>query len=63
MQFLRKLRLERAHDDLSQPNQGASVTGTASRWGFLHFGRFAAEYQMRFGEKPSQTLQRSRTRS
>ena len=22
MQFLRKLRLERAHDDLSQPNQG-----------------------------------------
>jgi AraC-like DNA-binding protein len=63
MRFLRKLRLERVHDDLSQPNQGATVTETASRWGLLHFGRFAAEYQALFGEKPSQTLQRSRTRA
>jgi AraC-like DNA-binding protein len=60
MQFLRRLRLERVHEDLAQPNQVTTVTKVASRWGFLHFGRFAAEYQARFGEKPSETLQRSR---
>ncbi len=62
LQFLRKVRLERVRDDLSQAKQTTTVTETASRWGFLHFGRFAAEYHARFGEKPSETLQRSRTR-
>jgi AraC-like DNA-binding protein len=63
MQFLRRLRLERVHDDLGQPNQMTTVTKVASRWGFMHFGRFAAEYQARFGERPSETLQRSRAQS
>ncbi len=63
MQFLRRLRMERVRDDLAQTNQVTTVTKAASRWGFLHFGRFAAEYQARFGEKPSETLQRSRTQS
>jgi len=63
MQFLRRVRLERAHADLSQPGEATTVTHAASRWGFLHFGRFAREYQVRFGEKPSATLQRSRARS
>jgi len=59
MQFLRRLRLERAHEDLSHPDAGTTVTRTASGWGFLHFGRFAGEYHMRFGEKPSETLKRA----
>jgi len=62
MQFLRRLRLERVHTDLTQPDAATTVTKAASCWGFLHFGRFAEEYQMRFGEKPSETLQRARRR-
>jgi transcriptional regulator GlxA family with amidase domain len=60
MQFLRTIRLERVQADPSQQGQVSNVTQIASRWGFLHFGRFAAEYQVRFGEKPSETLMRSR---
>lgn len=63
MQFLRRLRLERVRADLSQRHEVTNVTQAASRWGFLHFGRFAAEYQARFGERPSETLQRSRAQS
>jgi AraC-like DNA-binding protein len=58
MQFLRNLRLERVHAELSEPYQTSTVTVAASHWGFLHFGRFAADYYSRFGEKPSQTLLR-----
>jgi hypothetical protein len=31
----------------------------ASRWGFMHFGRFAQQYRQLFGEAPSQTLRLS----
>ncbi len=60
MQFLRRVRMERVRADLSRPGGKATVTEVASSWGFLHFGRFASEYHARFGEKPSETLQRSR---
>ena len=60
MQFLRQLRLERVRAELLHPDPTTTVTAAASRWGFLHFGRFAAEYHARFGEKPSATLQRAR---
>jgi AraC-like DNA-binding protein len=33
-----------------------NVISIASRWGFLHMGRFAAVYRKRFGEAPSETL-------
>jgi AraC-like DNA-binding protein len=60
MQFLRQLRLESVRTELLQPHPATTVTTAASRWGFLHFGRFAAEYHAKFGEKPSATLQRAR---
>jgi len=54
--------MERVHADLSLAGSGATVTEVATRWGFLHFGRFAGDYQKQFGEKPSETLQRERER-
>jgi len=38
----------------------APVAEVAARHGFLHAGRFAADYRRRFGESPSQTLARAR---
>lgn len=55
---LRRIRLERAHDDLAaaDPCNGDSVAGIAARWGFAHPGRFAARYSSRYGRPPSHTL-------
>lgn len=56
MRWLREVRLQGAHADLSRAN--GSVADIALRWGFAHFGRFAAEYARRFGQSPSRTLRR-----
>jgi AraC-like DNA-binding protein len=36
------------------------IAEVAMRWGFNHLGRFSIEYRKLFGEKPSDTLERSR---
>lgn len=57
MGYLRRLRLERVREELSRAEPGTdSVTEAATRWGFIHLGRFAAAYRNAFGEHPSQTL-------
>jgi len=59
MQYLREVRLRRAHDDLLRAEPGSvSVAEVAARWGFTHMGRFSGEYLRRFGEYPKQTLRR-----
>ena len=59
MQYLREVRLRRAHEDLRRGEPGSvSVAEVASRWGFTHMGRFSGEYLHRFGEYPKQTLRR-----
>ena len=59
MGYLRRVRLERAHADLSAGAEaGGSVATIASRWGFGNLGRFAADYRARYGRAPSQTLRR-----
>jgi AraC-like DNA-binding protein len=63
MEFLRRVRFERVHEELSHPNHNTTVTSAALQWGFLHLSRFAAAYQARFGEKPSETLRRSSAES
>jgi AraC family ethanolamine operon transcriptional activator len=35
-----------------------SVADAATLWGFWHFGRFARDYHMMFGELPSETFRR-----
>jgi AraC-like DNA-binding protein len=59
MTYLRNLRLHRVRAELadgSRARNSAAVTTAASRWGFVHLGRFAQQYRQLFGEPPSQTL-------
>ncbi len=63
MAYLRRLRLEKVHDELVAAEPGSvRVTEVAARWGFVHLGRFAAAYRSEFGERPSDTA-RSAARS
>jgi AraC-like DNA-binding protein len=57
-QYLRRVRLERAHRELlaADPVAGVGVTDIAHRWGFFHAGRFAAQYRKVYGNSPRQTL-------
>jgi AraC-like DNA-binding protein len=62
MAYLRELRLEQIHDELSHAEPGSvAVSSVAARWGITHLGRFAANYQRRFSEKPSETVRRTAT--
>ncbi|MBJ8347072.1 AraC family transcriptional regulator [Antrihabitans sp. YC2-6] len=58
MEYLRNVRLARAHQDLlaAVPGDGHTVGDIAYRWGFGHVARFAAAYRKRYGRTPSQTL-------
>ncbi|OAN41857.1 hypothetical protein A4X20_03175 [Mycolicibacterium iranicum] len=64
MTYLRHLRLHRAYTELLNADpRSVTVTAVASRWGFLHFGRFAQHYHQQFGESPSVTLRGSDRRA
>jgi len=55
--FINLLRLNRAHEDIQIADaQVTNVSDIATKWGFLHFGRFAKEYKALFGVLPSVTL-------
>jgi AraC-like DNA-binding protein len=57
MAYLRRLRLARAHEELRVYSRGeATVASVASRWGFVHLGRFAAAYRRAYGVSPAETL-------
>ena len=59
MAHLRALRLELARSELARAGrEGGSVALVANVCGFGHLGRFAGDYQTRFGKSPSQTLRR-----
>ena len=60
MTYLRNLRLDKVRAELQAASDArGSVTRTAMRWGFSHFGQFSAAYRQRFGELPSQTVARA----
>lgn len=57
MQYLRRVRLDRAHRDLTESDPGATTVGAvAAQWGFAHQGRFARFYRQTYGRSPNQTL-------
>ncbi|MFK3983842.1 AraC family transcriptional regulator [Micromonospora sp. NPDC050397] len=58
MDYLRRVRLERAHRQLqaTDPTHGHTVASIARSWGFAHPGRFATAYREIYGQSPSRTL-------
>jgi AraC-like DNA-binding protein len=58
--FLRRVRLDRARQRLSDPASIKSVTDIALESGFFHLGRFAGAYRKQFGESPCETLRQAR---
>jgi AraC-like DNA-binding protein len=58
MAYLRRVRLDRAHDDLrnATPGDGQTVAAIAARWGFRSPSTFATRYRAAFGRSPSDTL-------
>jgi AraC-like DNA-binding protein len=60
MQYLRRRRLEEARRLLENATPETTVTNVALDSGLFHLGRFSAAYRAMFGEKPSETLARSR---
>jgi AraC-like DNA-binding protein len=58
MAYMRRVRLQRVREELLHNYDAKTVTEIATRWGFIHLGRFSAEYHRCFGETPSNTLRR-----
>ncbi|WP_305787035.1 helix-turn-helix transcriptional regulator [Symbioplanes lichenis] len=58
MAYLRRVRLERARQELqdADPGTGVTVANTARRWGYLSPSRFAGDYRAAFRESPGHTL-------
>jgi AraC-like DNA-binding protein len=56
--YVRQARLSHAHDELAaaDPEDGATVTDIAARWGFYHPGRFATLYRHSYDRSPRRTL-------
>jgi AraC-like DNA-binding protein len=59
--FLKSVRLDTARGELARAAaEGRSVADVALACGMPHLGKFARDYQARFGEKPSETRRRAR---
>ena len=61
MAYLRKVRLNAARELLLSAAPGVSVTGVSLACNFKNTGNFARDYQLQFGEFPSETLRRGKS--
>lgn len=61
-EFLRRVRLNRAHEMLSNPTPETRVTTVALACGFANVGHFARHFRRQFNEAPLVTLNRGRSR-
>lgn len=57
--YFRQMRYDRVRQRLASAAPNESVSSIAMDCGFLQLGRFSKEYQIRFGERPSETLRKS----
>jgi AraC-like DNA-binding protein len=60
MVFAKNVRLKRARDFLMSGDPSVSVTGVALQCNFSNMGHFSKDFHEAFGERPSETLSRSR---
>jgi len=60
MEFVKRVRLDKAHQRLERPEPGDTVSSVAIDCGFGNLGHFAKDYRYQFGERPSETLGRGR---
>jgi len=60
--YLRRIRLQTAHAELSSPENRLPVSEVALKWGFTQMGRFAGQYRAMFGVYPSETARQARRR-
>lgn len=60
MNFVKRVRLQRARAMLERPDVETSVTSIAFACGFSNLGHFAKDYFFSFGELPSETLKVSK---
>ncbi|MBV1790742.1 AraC family transcriptional regulator [Marinobacterium sp. D7] len=56
--YIRQLKLETVHSELSNNRRVRNVTEVALKYGFTNLGRFSAQYREHIGELPSETLRR-----
>lgn len=56
--YFRTIRLQAVREDLRDPSNRQSLRDICLKWGFVHFGRFAATYRAAYGENPSDTRRR-----
>lgn len=60
--YLTSIRLHGVRREIRRADPPLAISDVANRWGFWHMGQFAADYRRLFGERPSETLARSRSR-
>jgi AraC-like DNA-binding protein len=60
MQFVRRVRLGHAHESLQYPDAATTVAAVAADSGYADLARFDQDYVQAFGERPAQTLGRSK---
>jgi transcriptional regulator GlxA family with amidase domain len=60
--YVRNVRLDGVRATLREVDGTTRIGEVALGWGFNHMGRFAKQYEQKFGESPSRTL-RSATRA
>jgi AraC-like DNA-binding protein len=60
MEFLKQARLRRVRQRLQRPEDSTTVTDVAFACGFGDLIRFRNDYFLAFGERPSETLNRSK---
>ena len=62
MAFVKQVRLQHAREMLEKIDRTSTITEIALACGFGNLGHFACDYFKRFGERPSGTLKRLRSR-